>query len=136
MNHIRNLFLASLLVASFSCAEKKPSTIGTSPEVERRVEKLLSQMTLAEKIGQMIYSSCPDKFEGDFARENHLGGFVLFGKDFSGKTKDEVQQNIKTYLYAESIPMTLAVDEEGGDVTRISDKYALYDHIFQSPRTL
>ena len=53
MNHIRNLFLASLLLASFSCAEQKPSTVGSTSDVERRVEKLLSQMTLAEKIGQM-----------------------------------------------------------------------------------
>ena len=53
MNIIRNLLLASLVVASFSCAERKPSTIGSSPDVESRVEKILSQMTLAEKIGQM-----------------------------------------------------------------------------------
>ncbi len=53
MNIIRNLLLASLVVASFSCAERKPSTIGSSADVESRVEKILSQMTLAEKIGQM-----------------------------------------------------------------------------------
>ena len=130
--------------ASQVSKEEEPKSIypkdwddkGIFSEYYEKAYKTVRDMPLDEKIGQMIYSSCPDKFEGDFARENHLGGFVLFGKDFSGKTKDEVQQNIKTYLYAESIPMTLAVDEEGGDVTRISDKYALYDHIFQSPRTL
>ena len=53
MKQIRNLFLAALAVVSVSCAERKPSTVGSTPEVERRVEKLLSQMTLAEKIGQM-----------------------------------------------------------------------------------
>ena len=53
MKKIHNLFLASLVVASVSCAEQKPSTIGSSADVERRVESLLSQMTLAEKIGQM-----------------------------------------------------------------------------------
>ena len=37
-----------------SCTERKPATtVGTTPEIEARVEKLLSQMTLAEKIGQM-----------------------------------------------------------------------------------
>ena len=37
-----------------SCQSRKvDSTIGSSPEVEARVEKILSQMTLAEKIGQM-----------------------------------------------------------------------------------
>ena len=53
MKIIRNLFLASFLVASLSCTERKVSTIGASADVERRVEQLLSQMTLAEKIGQM-----------------------------------------------------------------------------------
>ena len=37
-----------------SCqSHKVESTIGSSPEVEARVERILSQMTLAEKIGQM-----------------------------------------------------------------------------------
>ncbi len=98
--------------------------------------RTVQEMPLDEKIGQMLYASCPDKFEGDFARQYHLGGFVLFGKDFAGKTKKEVQTNTNAYLNAQSIPMTLAVDEEGGDVTRISDKSALYSHEFQSPRAL
>ena len=53
MKAIRILFVASLLAATVSCAERKPSTVGASPEVERRVDQLLSRMTLAEKIGQM-----------------------------------------------------------------------------------
>ena len=45
------LFSACLLAA---CGRpQQPSTVGTTPEVEQRVEKILSQMTLAEKIGQM-----------------------------------------------------------------------------------
>ena len=36
-----------------SCSKRTSSTIGSDPAVEQRVEKLLSQMTLAEKIGQM-----------------------------------------------------------------------------------
>ena len=45
------LLLASLAVL-LSCG-RKVSTVGSNPEVESRVEKLLSQMSLAEKIGQM-----------------------------------------------------------------------------------
>ena len=45
------LLLASLTVLQ-ACG-RKVSTVGSGPEVEARVEKLLSQMTLAEKIGQM-----------------------------------------------------------------------------------
>ena len=52
MKLTRILFLAALLCV-FSCTRKANSTIGAGPDVEKRVESILSQMTLAEKIGQM-----------------------------------------------------------------------------------
>jgi len=52
-SYIRNLLLLSLLAVTLSCAERKASTVGSSPEVERRIDGILSKMTLAEKIGQM-----------------------------------------------------------------------------------
>ena len=54
MIRTHNLCLAAALALVVSCGEPKPvSTIGASDQVESRVEKILSQMTLAEKIGQM-----------------------------------------------------------------------------------
>ena len=54
MKCIRTLFLALILLAVTACQEKNQNTtVGTSPEVERRVEKILARMTLSEKIGQM-----------------------------------------------------------------------------------
>jgi beta-glucosidase len=47
-----SLLLLATLTLLQACG-RKVSTVGSSPEVENRVEKLLSQMTLAEKIGQM-----------------------------------------------------------------------------------
>ena len=44
------ILLAALLAG---CTERKVPAAGTDPAVERRVDKLLGQMTLAEKIGQM-----------------------------------------------------------------------------------
>ena len=41
------------LAAVVSCKGQKATTVGTTPEIEKRVESLLSKMTLAEKIGQM-----------------------------------------------------------------------------------
>ena len=78
MNHIRNLFLASLLVASLSCTERKPSTVGASPEVERRVESLLSRMTLAEKIGQMNQVSAGGDVSNyaDALRKGQIGSIL------------------------------------------------------------
>ena len=47
------LVLGALCALILSCTEQKVSTIGADADVERRVDRLLSQMTLAEKIGQM-----------------------------------------------------------------------------------
>ena len=54
MRSSKYLCLATLLVLLASCqGQQSVSTIGADDAVEARVEKLLSQMTLAEKIGQM-----------------------------------------------------------------------------------
>ena len=47
------ILLLLVLAAVVSCKQQKTTTVGTTPEIEKRVESLLSQMTLAEKIGQM-----------------------------------------------------------------------------------
>ena len=78
MKHIRILILASLLAATFSCAERKPSTVGASPEVERRVDQLLSRMTLAEKIGQMNQVSAGGEVANyaDALRKGQIGSIL------------------------------------------------------------
>ena len=52
MKITRILFLAALLCV-FSCTRNASSTIGADADVDKRIESILSQMTLAEKIGQM-----------------------------------------------------------------------------------
>ena len=78
MKAIRILFLASLLAATFSCAERKPSTVGATPEVERRVDQLLSRMTLAEKIGQMNQVSAGGEVANyaDALRKGQIGSIL------------------------------------------------------------
>ena len=78
MKSIRILFVASLLAATVSCAERKPSTVGASPEVERRVDQLLSRMTLAEKIGQMNQVSAGGEVANyaDALRKGQIGSIL------------------------------------------------------------
>ena len=98
-------------------------------------QKMLT-MSLDEKIGQMFYARCPQYDAVTFAQTYHLGGYVLFGVDFADKSKQEVKDNINSYIHSQGIPMTIAVDEEGGTVVRISSKSALYDSEFKSPRDI
>lgn len=78
MKPIRILFLSSLLAVSVSCTERKPSTVGTTPEVERRVDQLLSRMTLAEKIGQMNQVSAGGEVANyaDALRKGQVGSIL------------------------------------------------------------
>ena len=49
----RRILMLAVLAAVVSCQERKTTTVGSTPEIEQRVEQLLSRMTLVEKIGQM-----------------------------------------------------------------------------------
>ena len=98
--------------------------------------RYMSQMSLEEKIGQMLFASLPYDEPIETATLYHLGGYVLFGDDFAGQTKDSVKSMLNSLSIAQKVPLAFAVDEEGGTVTRISGKPALSDHEFESPRTL
>ena len=76
---IRNLFLAAACLAAAACGgPKRPSTVGTTPEVERRVEQILAQMTLAEKIGQMNQVSADGGVENyaEAVRRGQIGSVL------------------------------------------------------------
>ena len=76
---IRNLFLAAACLAAAACGgPKRPSTVGTTPEVERRVERILAQMTLAEKIGQMNQVSADGGVDNyaDAVRNGQIGSVL------------------------------------------------------------
>lgn len=96
----------------------------------------LEQMTLEEKIGQLLLVRCPLGDAAKTARQYHLGGYVLFGRDFDGKSREEVRQKILSCQEASDIPMLMAVDEEGGSIVRISSNSQLADHRFRSPQDL
>ena len=79
MKCIRTLSLALICFAAVACQEKKQNTtVGSSPEVERRVEKILARMTLAEKIGQMNQVSAGGDVSNysDALRKGQIGSIL------------------------------------------------------------
>ena len=103
---------------------------------EQRAEKLLAEMTLEEKVGQMFIARCPSSNARELAKEYQLGGYILFARDFDGKTKTEVINNISGYQEVSSIPMFIGVDEEGGKVVRVSKYTEFRSEAFKSPQEL
>ncbi|ABR47506.1 glycoside hydrolase, family 3 domain protein [Alkaliphilus metalliredigens QYMF] len=93
------------------------------------IEGLIQEMTLEEKIGQLFMPAFRSDHEGrplkkinesvkEQIKQYHLGGIILFAEniesiDQTKKLIDDMQKNSR-------LPMFIAVDEEGGRVTRLN----------------
>ena len=120
-------------------AQELQESVKTETENTSAVQKaqeLLNEMTLEEKTGQMFLARCPETDGAQKAAEYHLGGYILFGRDFSGKTEKEIIRTIQSYQNAAKIPLFIAADEEGGTVNRISTNPNLRSEPFLSSQEL
>ncbi|MBS4021617.1 MAG: beta-N-acetylhexosaminidase [Dethiobacter sp.] len=88
------------------------------------VKELLSELTLAEKIGQMVIIGFNDTFIDasleKLVTENHVGGIIFFGRNIKDSAQLEaLTKSIKELNSMNRLPLFIAVDEEGGTVTRL-----------------
>lgn len=93
----------------------------TAPDIE----VLLSRMSLEDKVGQLMMVGFPGKAVDpaitELVRGYRVGGVCVFGRNIAsavqiGRLNDEVRA-----LMADSVPPFIAVDQEGGNVVRLSD---------------
>ena len=142
------LFLICLLLAGCAAAPdgetlppvtQSPTQAPTEPPTEAPtdpLEELLKTMTTEEKVGQLFLS----RYDGVNAQAHveayHLGGLILFAGDFQNETPESISQEIAQLQAVSPIPLLMAVDEEGGTVTRISRYPAFRSEKFSSPRSL
>ena len=106
------------------------------PEKTDKITKMLDNMTIPEKVGQMFMVRVPKENADKRVGEYHLGGYIMFGRDFDNKTKEEVMGNIASWQSAADIPMLIGVDEEGGTVNRISTNTEFRSEPFKSSQEL
>lgn len=117
-----------------------PETVPTTvPEPTQTVpadpvRRMISDMSLEQRVGQLFLARCSAGSAVEDIRKYHLGGLVLFGEDFENQTLDSMGQTIAAYQAAAEKPLLIAVDEEGGDVTRISRFPAFREKRFSSLR--
>ena len=100
------------------------------------LRELLASMTLEEKVGQLFLARCPETDGAGEVSRLHLGGLLLFSRDFDGETPASMAQKVLSYQEAANIPLLIGVDEEGGTVTRVSNHRAFRAQPFSSPRQL
>ena len=110
------------------------TTVPTTTTPPDPIQELLDSMTIEERVGQLFLARCNAESALSDIQAYHPGGFVLFGEDFEGQTPSSLRQTLSGYQAAASIPLLLAVDEEGGTVTRISRYPAFRPQRFPSPR--
>lgn len=110
------------------------SVVESEVPVVSREETVLAEMTLEEKVGQMFLARYPDEDSIYYARDYALGGYIWFAKDF--ETRDPVIVNDEIAAIQTEMPIDLfmAVDEEGGDVVRISSFPQYRETPFLTPR--
>ena len=166
MNRLLAALLAALTLLSLTACGSAPQTAEPAPEpsppaaeepapppepepeptpeelAAEQVETLLGSLTLEEKVGQLFFVRCPAENAVEDVSTSHLGGYILFGRDFqdsSGNwlTQEQFTQTIQQYQAAASIPLLIGSDEEGGSVTRASRNPNLFPNgSFHSPQYL
>lgn len=109
-------------------------TTGPTQAPVEPVRLLLNAMTLEQRVGQLFLARYPGDLAAQALEEYPLGGFILFGQDFEGQTPESVRKELSELQAASSLPLLMAVDEEGGTVVRVSRYPAFRSSRFLSPR--
>ena len=104
-----------------------PETMPADP-----VRQMISDMSLEQRVGQLFLARCNAETAIQDIQQYHLGGLVLFGEDFENQSMESMRQTIAAYQAAAEKPLLIAVDEEGGDVTRVSRFSAFRERRFSS----
>ena len=91
-----------------------------SNPVEAQARKMVENMTLYEKVGQMLLYYIPKEEPLKKMARWQFGGYILFSRNFQNSTPANTRSEIEEYQKASKIPAFMAVDEEGGGVNRVS----------------
>ena len=93
---------------------------------------VMEKMSLEEKVGQLFLVRYEYWDVKDQIKNYYPGGYVLFAKDFQDHTKTTIKSELDAHQKLSKIPLTFAVDEEGGYVTRVSRFSEFRSEKFQS----
>ena len=108
---------------------------------DERINDIIAGMSLEEKVGQLFFVRCPETGAAEDVETYHLGGLLLFGRDYKNAngdwlTEDDFTAALASYQAASAIPLFIGSDEEGGTVTRASNNPNLFSEPLPSPQEL
>ncbi|KOO37398.1 glycosyl hydrolase family 3 [Priestia koreensis] len=99
------------------------------PTVDDKVKKLVSSMSLEEKVGQIMmvgfYGTEPSSSVTDMIENKHIGNIILFSRNMQSPKQvatlnNELQRLAQKQPY--QLPFMIGVDQEGGDILRMQEK--------------
>lgn len=130
--------LAAVMICALiaSCNGGKHANEEIPSSTAEAEKTLLDEMTLEEKVGQILFVRCPEDEYVDDLMSKKPGGILMFGRDFEGLTKDEVISKIESLQKKSDIPLIIGADEEGGTVVRISSNPNLAPEKYKSPQDI
>ena len=116
--------------------EKTPEELN-----EERLNARIAEMTLEEKVGQLFFVRCPETDAAKAVEAYHVGGLLLFGRDYKDAggawlAEDAFTSALASYQAAADLPLFIGSDEEGGTVTRASRNPNLFSSPLKSPQEL
>ena len=108
---------------------------------DERINDIIADMSIEEKVGQLFFVRCPETGAAEDIETYHLGGLLLFGRDYKDAngewlTEDDFTAALASYQAAAAIPLFIGSDEEGGTVTRASKNPNLFSEPLPSPQEL
>lgn len=93
------------------------------------IQEQIKQMTLTEKIGQMVIMGVDGTSANEQTKElieqYHVGGVILYQNNIANKkqTTDFLNELKQINTEKSAIPLWLSVDQEGGRVSRMPSEY-------------
>lgn len=121
-----------------NATEQQAEETDSATAKEQRIEEIMADMSLKEKIGQMMMAdfrfdgngnpvtSINDSIASDIS-EYHLGGVILFSENMSDY--DTTKQLIYDMQSNADMPMLIGIDEEGGIVSRLDNSTIPHDSV-------
>lgn len=120
-----DIFYTESISASNSTVSNSITIYSCTADVSRYSKSIVENMSAEEKAAQLILARCPSENAASLMEKYNFGGYTLYAVDFADRDADLAKKFISDIKSSSDIVPFIAVDEEGGDVVRVS-KYSAY----------
>ena len=100
-----------------------PTEPSEAEQAEARLGERIAGMSIEEKVGQMFFVRCPEMGAAEDVAAYHLGGLLLFGRDYKGTdggwlSAEELMEKLAGYQAAAELPLFIGSDEPRPEALR------------------